>query len=66
MFTLISTMNDWGQRWLTVMWAVIWQLALVVVVATATARLRPAQGFRLYWTAGGLASAATLSAALVW
>jgi NADH-quinone oxidoreductase subunit H len=41
-------------------------LASVVVVATATARLRPAQAFRLYWAAGGLASAATLSAALVW
>ncbi|MFZ1936264.1 MAG: M56 family metallopeptidase [Thermoguttaceae bacterium] len=50
MFTLISTMNDWGQRWLTVMWAVIWQLALVVVIATLIAwLLRRSSPVVRYW-----------------
>ena len=41
-------------------------VAAVTVLANSTARLRLAQAFRLYWLWGGIASAATLVAMLVW
>jgi NADH-quinone oxidoreductase subunit H len=41
-------------------------LAGVTVLATSTARLRLTQAFRLYWVWGGIASAVTLAATLVW
>ena len=50
MFALIPTMNDWAERWLTVMWAVVWQLALVVAVATLIAwLLRRSSPVVRYW-----------------
>ena len=41
-------------------------LAAVTLLSAATARLRLTQAFRLYWLWGGLASAVTLVATLVW
>ncbi|HYH21863.1 MAG TPA: complex I subunit 1 family protein [Azospirillum sp.] len=41
-------------------------LGLVTLVATATARLRVTQAFRFYWLWGGIASAVTMAATLVW
>lgn len=41
-------------------------LGLLTLLATSTARLRVTQAFRLYWVWGGLASAVTMAATLVW
>ncbi len=50
MFALVSTLNDWSERWLTVMWAVIWQLAAVVAIATVLAwLLRRSSPIVRYW-----------------
>ena len=50
MFASISTINDWSERWLTVMWAVVWQLAAVVAIATLIAwLLRRSSPVVRYW-----------------
>lgn len=41
-------------------------LAGITLLATTTGRLRLTQAFRFYWVWGGLASAATLAATLIW
>jgi len=41
-------------------------LAGLTLLATTTGRLRLTQAFRFYWVWGGLASAATLAATLIW
>ncbi len=47
---MIPTMNDWAEKWLTVMWAVVWQLALVAAIATLIAwLLRRSSPVVRYW-----------------
>jgi NADH-quinone oxidoreductase subunit H len=41
-------------------------LAGITLLATTTGRLRLTQAFRFYWVWGGLASAVTLAATLIW
>lgn len=50
MFALIPAMNDVADRWLTAMWAVVWQLALVVTIAALIAwLLRRSSPVVRYW-----------------
>ncbi len=50
MLALIPAMNDWAEGWLTVMWAAVWQLALVVAIATLIAwLLRRSSPVVRYW-----------------
>jgi beta-lactamase regulating signal transducer with metallopeptidase domain len=50
MLSIISLMNDWAEGWLTVMWAVVWQLAVVVVIASVIAwLLRRSSPAVRYW-----------------
>lgn len=50
MFALIPAMNDVADKWLTMMWAVFWQLAVVVAVATLLAwLLRRSSPVVRYW-----------------
>ena len=50
MLPMISAMNDWAEGWLRIMWAVVWQLALVAVIATLIAwLLRRSSPVVRYW-----------------
>jgi len=50
MLTMIPAMNDWAEGWLRIMWAVVWQLALVAVIATLIAwLLRRSSPVVRYW-----------------
>ena len=50
MLPMISAMNDWAEGWLTVTWAIIWQVAVVVAVATLIAwLLRRSSPVVRYW-----------------
>ncbi len=50
MLPMIPAMNDWAEGWLRMTWAVVWQLALLVAVATLVAwLLRRSSPVVRYW-----------------
>jgi beta-lactamase regulating signal transducer with metallopeptidase domain len=47
---MIPAMNDWAEGWLRMMWAIVWQVALLVAVATLIAwLLRRSSPVVRYW-----------------